>query len=406
MSSCQETISDDIEADDANRIQQQFTVTYNYSVIFSRNLFSLSNNTVISELTRETNQPDKLLVVVDDGLLKSHPGLIDEVSGYFHSFGDRISLASAPVTIPGGEACKNTSSAVDKIHRLISDNGICRHSYVMAIGGGAVLDTVGYAVATAHRGVRLVRVPTTVLSQNDSGVGVKNGINAFGKKNFLGTFAPPSTVLVDSEFLRTLCDRDWRAGIAEAVKVALIKDADFFSFIEKNVSKLAHRDMAVMDQVIFRCAQLHVNHICGNGDPFESGSSRPLDFGHWSAHKLEHLSDYRLRHGEAVAIGLALDSIYSNITGCLEKTNLQRILDTLANLGFALWEPELARMSQDGHLEIMQGLDEFREHLGGMLTFTLLSDIGSGFDSHNYDRELYHEALDILRTFSQSNEVR
>ena len=93
---------------------------------------------------------------------------------------------------------------------------------MVAIGGGAVLDAVGYAAATAHRGVRLIRVPTTVLSQDDSAVGVKNGINAFGKKNFVGSFAPPHAVLNDFDLLRTLQDRDWRAGISEAVKVALL----------------------------------------------------------------------------------------------------------------------------------------------------------------------------------------
>ena len=122
------------------------------------------------------------------------------------------------------------------VHRAIHEYGIDRHAYVLAVGGGALLDMVGYAAATAHRGVRLVRVPTTVLSQNDSGIGVKNSVNAFGKKNFLGTFAPPFAVFNDFTFLTTLSDRDWRAGISEAIKVALLKDATFFAFLEEHAT--------------------------------------------------------------------------------------------------------------------------------------------------------------------------
>ncbi len=190
-----------------------------------------------------------------------------------------------------GEAAKNDPTLVEKIHQIIERVGLCRHSYVLAIGGGAVIDLAGYAAATAHRGIRLVRIPTTVLAQNDSAVGVKNGINAFGKKNFLGTFAPPVAVLNDFDFLTTLGDRDWRAGIAEAVKVALIKDSEFFEFIRDRANDLAQRDSEAMEQLIYRCCQLHLNHIANYGDPFEMGSSRPLDFGHWAAHKLEQLTN-------------------------------------------------------------------------------------------------------------------
>ena len=225
-------------------------------------------------------------------------------------------LVCPPLLIDGGERAKNDMTNVEMIQGAIHEYGICRHSYVMVIGGGAAIDVVGYAAATAHRGVRLIRVPTTVLSQNDSGIGVKNSVNAFGKKNFLGTFAPPVVVLNDADFLMTLPDRDWRSGISEAIKVALLKDVEFFNFIEKKADRLVDRDMQAMHWLIYRCAQLHIDHIATSGDPFEFGSSRPLDFGHWAAHKLERLSHYTLRHGEAVAIGMALDSTYSYLLDC------------------------------------------------------------------------------------------
>ena len=136
---------------------------------------------------------------------------------------------------------------------------------------------------------------------------MKNGVNAFGMKNLLGSFAPPFAVLNDADFLRTLQPRDKIAGVAEAVKVALIRDRAFFDWLEASADALRACEGAAMSRMIRRCAELHLDHIATGGDPFEMGSARPLDFGHWAAHKLEQLSRFRLCHGEAVAIGIALD---------------------------------------------------------------------------------------------------
>ena len=219
-----------------------------------------------------------------------------------------------------------------------------------------------------------------------------------GKKNFLGTFAPPYAVLNDFDFLPTLDDRDWRSGIAEAVKVALIKDADFFEFIRTNTEALVRRDMNTMQQLIYRCAQLHLEHIANNGDPFEIGSSRPLDFGHWAAHKLEQLADYSLRHGEAVAIGIALDSTYSYLAGLLSLFDCQHILNTLTALGFNLYVPELIEAShQQEHPRcLFRGITEFQEHLGGELTLMLLQEIGQGVEVHSVNLSLYAQAITML----------
>jgi 3-dehydroquinate synthase len=252
----------------------------------------------------------------------------------------------------------------------------------MGVGGGALLDVAGLAAATAHRGVRHVRVPTTVLSQNDSGVGVKNGINAFDKKNFIGTFAPPYAVINDSDFLATLSERDKRAGYAEAVKVALVRDAVFFQSLERDADLLARFDPEAMRRMIYRSAELHVEHIVGGGDPFEFGSARPLDFGHWAAHKLESLSHYQLRHGEAVAIGLALDTIYSRDSGWLEAAVAERITGLLRRLGFELFADELLHIDAGHQLSVLKGLEDFREHLGGELTLTMLKGIGAGIEIH------------------------
>ena len=311
--------------------------------------------------------------------------------------------------MPGGEAVKNDPRHVDAIHRAINDGGICRHSYVVAIGGGAVLDAAGYAAATAHRGIRLMRMPTTVLAQDDSAMGVKNGINAFGKKNYLGTFAPPFAVINDSTFLTTLSDRDWRAGVSEAIKAALIKDRAFFDFIEQHAAALKARDLAAMEQVIRRCAALHLTHIATSGDPFELGSSRPLDFGHWSAHKLEHLTElsagsrrggrdwHRPRHDLFVprrlpARGrLAPDPEPAAGAGPVGATFPSSI---------ATSTPTARRTS------VLRGLDEFREHLGGTLTILMLRSIGAPFDVHEIRRDVMRRSIAVLRDFEQAQRAR
>ena len=243
--------------------------------------------------------------------------------------------------IAGGEEIKNDPALVERLQHRMLELGMDRHSFVVGIGGGAFLDMIGYMAATTHRGLRMVRIPTTVLAQNDSGVGVKTGVNAYGSKNLLGVFAPPFSVINDSDFLETLDERDRRAGMAEAVKVALIRDGSFFAALEANADRLAAFERGAVAHLIRRCAELHMRQIAFGGDPFEMGSARPLDFGHWSAHKLESLTNHAVRHGEAVAIGIALDTRYSVRQGLLAAGNDERVCRLLERLGFRLWHPAL-----------------------------------------------------------------
>lgn len=381
-------------------LNQQFEVSFRYEVHFTQGLFQAENPLLAQVLTQQTEvEAKKMLVVVDRGLLPHHPQLLNQIESYTKAY-PKLVLPISPIVVPGGEAAKNNPHLIEQLHQTMDEIGLCRHSYVVAIGGGAVVDMVGYAAATAHRGIRLVRVPTTVLAQNDSGVGVKNGINAFNKKNFLGTFAPPFAVLNDFEFLTTLDDRDWRSGMAEAIKVALIKSPEFFANIEAQAEALARREMPAMQQLIYHCAQLHLDHIASHGDPFELGSSRPLDFGHWAAHRLERLTEYELRHGEAVAIGIALDATYSYLINLLPKADWQRICKMLKTLGFALFVPKLMSYldAPEHSLSLFRGLSEFQEHLGGELTLMLLTQVGQGVEVHQVDLEQYRKAIALLST--------
>lgn len=375
-------------------IEQEFSVPFKYTVHFTENIFDIKNPVFAEVISR--HKAAKAFFVVDQGVVDLHPDLFRKIKDYAAAHVDKFILCADPLVVPGGEGVKNQMRFVEQILEASNLYGIDRHSFVVAIGGGAVLDMAGFATAIAHRGIRHIRIPTTVLAQNDSGIGVKNSVNAFGKKNFLGTFAPPYAVINDNSFLHTLDDRDWRSGISEAVKVALIKESSFFEWIEANAVDLATRKMAPMEELIFRCAEMHLEHIRG-GDPFESGSSRPLDFGHWAAHKLEHLTDYELRHGEAVAIGIALDSTYSYLKGMLSLEDLQRIITLFKKLGFAVHIPELSGEN------LLEGLEEFREHLGGELTIMLLEEIGRGIEVHEMDPNLIFDAAGKLKLFQEED---
>lgn len=371
-------------------IEQNFSVPFRYQVCFTENLFAVENQLFIEAL--EKGKKPKVFFVIDSGVTDTNPDLVDSIKTYSKQHADHFILAADPLIVTGGEACKNDLSIYQKVVEATHLFGIDRHSYIAAIGGGAVLDMAGFAAAISHRGIRLIRIPTTVLSQNDSAVGVKNSINVFGKKNYMGTFTPPAAVLNDFNFLKTLDDRDWRAGLAEAIKVALIKDLNFFIWLEENAEAMARREMEPMKIQIIRSAQMHLDHIAGK-DPFEYGSSRPLDFGHWAAHKLEHLSDFRIRHGEAVAIGIALDSAYSFLQDRISKSDLDRIFQLMQTLGFELFAAEL-----EGE-NLVKGLKEFQEHLGGQLTIMLLESLGKGIEIHEMDDKLIYQAVNLLSEF-------
>ncbi|WP_133578143.1 3-dehydroquinate synthase [Pedobacter metabolipauper] len=400
-------------------LEQSFSVKFEYKIFFTTSLFD-PNNTTLSTFFRErlespqhqepgtsgiphqvySSEPlRKICFVIDDGVAATHPNLENEIRTYFKQHNE-TQLISEILIIPGGEAAKNDTKLFDQLVDAVNVHKIDRHSYIAAIGGGAVLDLVGYAAAVSHRGIKHIRIPTTVLSQNDSGIGVKNGINYQGKKNFLGTFAPPVAVFNDDNFLATLSDRDYRSGISEAIKVALIKDPEFFYWIEEHAAKLVSRDLDTMNYLIKRCAQLHLNHIAGD-DPFETGSARPLDFGHWSAHKLEQLSNFSVLHGEAVAMGIALDSTYSFLKGMLTEEKLHRILKVLLVLAFDISNPFI--QIRDMESPILKGLAEFQEHLGGRLTITLLTDLGTGKEVNEMDHQLLIDASTYVTNFTNES---
>lgn len=359
---------------------------------FTRQLFA-ADNPCFSEALVDAeigDAPKRAVVFIDSGVAASWPQLRESITSCFA--GPGMPTLELMETVAGGEQCKNNTVVLDRVIEAVNQHHIDRKSFVIAIGGGAMLDAVGFGAATAHRGVRLVRVPTTVLSQDDAAMGVKCGINRFGKKNFLGSFAPPWAVLCDSEFLTTQSAPHFRCGFSEAVKIALLRDVDLFQQIERDSAAIAARDMDLALPVIARSGELHLHHIVSCGDAFEVRQSRPLDFGHWAAHRLEEMSGNEVSHGDAVAIGLGLDCTISHLMGWLSAGDLDRIIFVLRRLMLPVCHPLLARTD-----ELLAGLDEFREHLGGELCITLLRGIGQPEEVHSLDPSVVREAVRRLR---------
>jgi len=376
---------------------QGFNVRFEYPLCYTHGVFSPDSDLLASVMDRKKeNRKHKAMACVDGGVAEAHPSLCADIQRYARQYGHIFELVAPPEVLPGGEDAKLGWDEVRRIMAALGDTHMCRQSFVLAVGGGGILDMVGFAASLVHRGLRTIRIPTTVLAQNDAGVGVKTGMNEHDAKNFIGSFAPPFAVINDSTFLTTLDQKHWIGGVAEAVKVALIKDADFFEFLHDSAVALRDRDMDCMETCIRRCAAIHLDHIRSAGDPFEFGTARPLDFGHWCAHELEVMSGYRFGHGQAVSVGIALDSYHAMRLGLLSERELKRIVECFTKAGLPVWTELLSQQSGDGGLQVLEGLEKFREHLGGTLTVTLPKSIGHSCEVNAIDAAIVRDGIEFL----------
>ena len=388
-----------IPSDSPKSVAVPFAVPFAHRLLFTADVFGADRAELAAVLEMSSDLPPKVQVWIDQQVLSVCPELTSRITEFFAWCGGRIHPAGIH-TIVGGEAVKNDWSQVERVLAAINEADLDRRSYLVVIGGGAVLDAVGFAAATAHRGVRLIRLPTTTLAQADSGVGVKNAVNRFGKKNWLGAFAVPWAVINDTALLASLPARDFIAGFSEAVKVALLKSPREFDRLCETARDIAARDMRAALPAIRTSAELHRAHITHGGDPFEALEARPLDYGHWSAHRLEALTNFAIRHGEAVAIGVAVDTVYSALVCGLPEADAGRVLRALRTLGLPLMHPALADTSA-----LFEGLEEFRQHLGGRLTLTMLRGIGDPIEVHEVDRGAMTRAIRLVATVDQGNEL-
>ncbi len=377
-------------------IKQAFQVKFKYNIIFTKDVFN-KNNTCLAKILKTSNHNiKKIIIFIDKNIYKTNEFIIKQINEYIKINSKYINLVYKPILITGGEKIKNHYNLVKYAYKIIDKYKICRQSYILSVGGGTMQDLIGFVASTAHRGIRLIRIPTTTLSQDDSGVGVKNGINFNNKKNFIGCFGTPYAVINDYNFLTSLKKDNFIEGFSEAIKVALIKNEKLFLLIKDNITKILNRDIKITEKIIYECAKIHANHISKKGDPFEVTSSRPLDFGHWSAHKIESLSKYKISHGKSVSIGIALDCTYSYILKILKKEDWKKIINTLINLKLPIYTKELS-ITENKTYCIFKGLEEFREHLGGKLTITLIKGIGKKIETHHINKFIYEKSINLLK---------
>lgn len=279
-------------------------------------------------------------------------------------YGDLVAPYT-PVVIGQGEANK-TLRTVEQLYRRFIELGVDRKSFILAVGGGIVTDVAGFAASTYMRGLRFGFVATTLLAQVDASVGGKNGVNVDGYKNMAGTFTQPEFVVCDPAFTETLPDREFRAGLAEAVKAAVIDDADLFARIERAGFGALRRDTDLLADAV--SASIRVKADIVERDERETGERRKLNLGHTLAHAIEKCSD-RMNHGEAVAVGMALIADAAVRLGLLRAEDRDRIRRLLGALGFVLEPPvELARL-----LEVV---DKDKKSEDGLLRIVLPAGIG------------------------------
>jgi 3-dehydroquinate synthase len=372
---------------------QQFPIQFSYPVIFTQAMF-LSDNPDKEKIRGLFESADnQLCICIDDGLKPYWSDIQQTLRAWFGQFPTQFPLINFE-WVCGGEKIKQGLDGVLKIVDRFAALKLCRHSYILAMGGGAVLDVVGFAAAMIHRGIRLIRIPTTVLSQLDSGVGIKNGINWSGQKNYLGTFAPPHAVIIDYDFLKTLPKREIISGLSESFKVAIIKDIGLFHYLHENAEEIFSIDQKTLQEIVYRTALIHLDHIADSQDPFEQGSAHPLDFGHWAAHQLESISGHTISHGEAVAVGIAIDCCYAQIKQFITMGERDKILSAMNRCGLVLWHPIIDRSNEE---KLLAGLSRFREHMGGKLSLSMPRSIGGMFEIHEVDEMAIRSSIEYLR---------
>jgi 3-dehydroquinate synthase len=247
-----------------------------------------------------------------------------------------LNLGHIVITFPPGERSK-TLEQVEALHRRLAAARVERHAVIVTFGGGVAGDLGGFVAATWLRGVRCIHMPTTLLAAVDAAVGGKTGVNLPEGKNLVGVFHQPAAVIVDTDFLDTLPARDFTAGLAESVKQAIVRDAEFLAWHEATAAAVCGRDPAALAHLITRNCELKADIVAQ--DEREAGLRAILNYGHTIGHAIERLLGYELRHGECVALGMLVENEVARARGLLAPSEADRIRDLIARLGLPLQVP-------------------------------------------------------------------
>lgn len=297
-------------------------------------------------------------------------------------------LKQEAVILPDGEKYKNLE-VLNQIYDGLLRNRFDRNTTVIALGGGVVGDMAGFAAASYQRGVHLIQIPTTLLSQVDSSVGGKTGVNHALGKNMIGAFYQPRAVIADTGTLDSLPDRELSAGIAEIIKYGLICDADFFSWLEQNMEALLNRDRSALSYAIETSCQTKADVVAA--DERESGKRALLNLGHTFGHAIENGLGYgEWLHGEAIGAGMCMAATMSENMGWISSNEKERIIDLVRQAKLPVTPPET--MSPEKFLELMS-VD--KKVLDGILRLVLMKGIGESLVTDDYKRDDLTKAIEL-----------
>ena len=272
----------------------------------------------VADFISSSNFTNKILIVTDSRVEK----FLDKLTAPLAA--KQINFDT--ITIPAGESSKNLRE-VEKIYTRAIERGLDRKSPIIAFGGGVVGDLTGFVAATYLRGVPFIQVPTTLLAQVDSSVGGKTAVNHELGKNLIGAFYQPKAVFIDVDSLKSLPDREIRSGLGEVIKYGIIKDAEFFRYLEENAEKIMNRDVETFKHIVKRSCEIKAEVV--SADEKESGLRKILNFGHTIGHAFEHVTSYKYRHGEAVSIGMVGAALISWVMGKINFNDVARLKDLL-----------------------------------------------------------------------------
>jgi 3-dehydroquinate synthase len=296
-------------------------------------------------------------------------------------------ISAGVITIPAGERYK-TLGTVARVYEKLLDLRLDRGGIVIGLGGGVVGDLAGFAAATYLRGVDLIQAPTSLLAQVDASVGGKTGVDLSRGKNLVGAFHQPKLVLVDISVLRTLPGREFRCGLAEVIKHGIIRDSEYFAFLEKNLGAIKRLEPGALEHTITRSCEIKADVV--QQDEREAGLRRILNFGHTVGHAIESLTGYRkYKHGEAVAIGMVTAALVAREMGTSDSDLVTRIVGMLKAAGLPHSFPEGI-----GHKEIVAAMGLDKKVAQGRLHVVLVNSIGSAFVSDKVTAEIWLKALD------------
>jgi 3-dehydroquinate synthase len=299
--------------------------------------------------------------------------------------GLQLSKHNAIHLFDDAESAKNLHS-VEQLARSLSRAGADRKSLLVAVGGGVVGDVAGFIAASYLRGIALVHVPTTLVAQVDSSIGGKTGVNLAEGKNLVGAFYPPRLVLTDPELLRTLPDREFRGGLAEVIKHAIIADAPMFAILEEDIDQILRRDRKSLNDLIPRNVQIKARVV--SRDERESGLREILNFGHTFAHAFESVTKYRLyQHGEAVAWGMMAAAFLGHELGLTRADDVSRIVALVRRIGPLPPWPSVSSAS------LINAMRSDKKTRSGILRFVLSPRIG---EARSYDTVPPHVVERVL----------